>query len=352
LSAYFQRTNHLTINPMHNQPIIECIPNFSEGRNVKVINAIAAAIRREKGVKLLHIDQGEAANRTVFTFAGVPEAVVEAAFQAIKVAGNLIDMRRQTGEHPRIGATDVCPLVPIANISMATVRQYALQLGERVGNRLGIPVYLYEKSAQTPNRKNLATIRSGEYEGLAKKMQQVDWQPDFGKKFNAKTGATVIGARDFLIAYNVNLDSPSAYIANQIAREIRESGKVVKKVSGEKVRIPGKCKFLKAIGWYIEEYRQAQVSINLTNYKITGIHHAFEACKAEAQSHQTTITGSELIGLIPKAALLAAGQFYYKKEKRTVSMEEEALLELAIQRLGLNDLAPFDYRKRVIEYLL
>jgi len=336
---------------MRQKQIIECIPNFSEGRNIKTLAAIRRAIKKVKGVKLLHMDQGEAANRTVFTFAGAPESVVEAAFRGIKVASELIDMRQQKGEHPRIGATDVCPLVPIANISMREVKVYAETLGKRVGE-LGIPVYLYENSATSPKRKNLATIRSGEYEKLANKMNLPEWQPDYGSTFNARTGATVLGARDFLIAYNANLDTSSAKTANQIARDIRTSGKVVKKENGEVLRIPGKCKALKAIGWYIEEYHKAQVSMNLTNFKETGIHTAYEACKQAATKYGVTVTGSELIGLIPKSALLAAGEFYLQKEGITSLPEEEIILQTAVKHLGLAELEPFNFKERVIEYLL
>lgn len=336
---------------MQRIPIIECIPNFSEGQNTSTLQAIAKAIKTVEGVQLLHIDQGKAANRTVFTFAGIPESVVEAAYQAIKIAGELIDMREQKGEHPRIGATDVCPLVPIANISMAEVQQLAEQLAERVG-RLDIPVYLYEHSAKTSQRKNLATIRSGEYEGLAAKMQLPEWQPDYGKNFNAKTGATVIGARDFLIAYNANLNTDSVKIANEIAREIRTSGKLIKNEQGEKVRVAGKCKALKAIGWHIEEYSKAQVSMNLVNYQLTGLHEAYEACKVAAQKYNIEITGSELIGLVPLSAMLTAGRFYLKKEGHSTNQSEKVIIETAVRHLGLAELAPFNYKERIIEYLL
>ncbi len=336
---------------MRKKQIIECIPNFSEGKNANTLTAIATAIKHISGVKLLHIDRGEAANRTVFTFAGEPQKVIEAAFQAIKVAGELIDMRTQKGEHPRIGATDVCPLVPIANITMEEVKEYAIQLGERIAGELDIPIYLYEHSAKTPNRKNLATIRSGEYEGLAKKMESPDWRPDFGQFFNAKTGATVLGARDFLIAYNVNLDTTSVDIATQIARTVRESGQLIKKANGEKVRKHGQCKSLKAIGWYIEEYGKTQVSMNLTNFKITGIHQAYEACKIAAKKYGAKITGSELIGLIPLEAILAAGH-YYAKQKGVTNLTEKEFIQLAVDELGLAELKPFNFEERIIEYLL
>ena len=338
---------------MQPKQIIECIPNFSEGKNTNTLTAISTAIKSIAGVKLLHIDRGEAANRTVFTFAGGPQQVVDAAFQAMKIAGTLIDMQTQKGEHPRIGATDVCPLVPIANITMEEVKKYALQLGARAAQALNIPIYLYEHSAKLANRKNLATIRSGEYEGLAQKMKLPNWQPDFGKQFNAKTGATVLGARDFLIAYNANLDTDSVDIANRIARTVRESGKVIKKENGEKVRIPGKCKSLKAIGWYIEEYGKAQVSMNLTNFKVTGIHKAYEACKKAAKKYGATITGSELIGLIPLTAILDAGQFYANKSGQlSAELTEKELIQMAVKELGLAELSPFNFEERIIEYLL
>ncbi len=334
------------------QQLIECIPNFSEGRDPKILDAIATAIRQIEGVKLLHIDQGEAANRTVFTFVGPPKKLVEAAFQAIKTASELIDMRQQTGEHPRIGATDVCPLVPLANITMEEVMQYAQELGQRVGDALDIPVYLYENSASQPTRKNLATIRSGEYEGLAAKMKLPDWQPDYGPMtFNAKSGATVLGARDFLIAYNVNLDTDSVELANEIARTVRTSGRLVTQADGTKKRVPGKLKYLKAIGWYIEEYGKAQVSMNLTNMHETSVHHAFEACVAAAEPLGVKVTGSELIGLIPQQPLLAAGKYYSAKlGKKTNDVEE--LITIGISVLGLNELAPFNPEDRIIEQVL
>lgn len=337
---------------MQQKQIIECIPNFSEGQNSATLAAIANAIQVVEGVKLLHMDQGEAANRTVFTFAGEPQLVIEAAFQAIKTAGQLIDMQQQQGEHPRIGATDVCPLVPIANITMEEVKVFAEELSNRVGAELDIPVYLYEHSAKLPERKNLATIRSGEYEGLAEKMTSPQWQPDYGNSFNAKTGATVIGARDFLIAYNVNLDTNSVDKANQIARTIRESGRLVKMENGEKIRVPGTCKSLKAIGWYIEEYGKAQVSMNLTNFHVTGIHQAYEACKTAAAQYGVRVTGSELIGLIPLSAIVAAGRFYLNRANQPTDQNEPILLQTAVDQLGLADLAPFDYKERIIEYLL
>lgn len=328
-------------------PLIECVPNFSEGKNATIIAAIVAAIASVKNVKVLHVDQGAAANRTVVTFAGEPEAIVEAAFLGIEKAAELIDMRHQIGIHPRIGATDVCPLIPIRGISLEEVTLLAQKLGERVNQALGIPVYLYEASATASHRKNLATIRKGEYEGLKQKIQHPKWQPDFGKTFNAKTGATVIGARNFLIAYNVNLNTKSTAIANEIAGTIRESGKKIKE-GDQLMSVPGKCKSLKAIGWYVEEYDLAQVSMNLTNYKITGLHHAFEACKAAAKRLGVKVTGSELIGLVPLEAMVEAGKYYVEQEE--LSHDEYA--SIATEHLKLNDLSDFSYSQRIIEYLL
>ena len=332
--------------------LIECIPNFSEGQNIATIEAIATAIRSIKEVKLLHIDRGEAANRTVFTFVGPPKAIVEAAFRAIQTASQLIDMRQQTGEHPRIGATDVCPLVPIANISMEEVIRYAHELGQRVGDALDIPVYLYEHTATRKERKNLATIRSGEYEGFAKKMQSPEWQPDYGPlAFNYKSGATVLGARDFLIAYNVNLNTDSVAIATEIARTVRESGRLIKHKDGTKIRVPGQLKYLKAIGWFIEEYGKAQVSMNLTNLHHTGVHNAYQACVDAATALGVAVTGSELIGLIPQKALVEAGQFFLDKVQDRET-DIKAVVQAGIDGLGLAELAPFDPEKRIIEWLL
>ncbi|MBK8297811.1 MAG: glutamate formimidoyltransferase [Saprospiraceae bacterium] len=342
--------------------IIECVPNFSEGRDEKLIEALSKAIEHTEGVRLLHVDPGKSTNRTVVTFAGNPEAVIEAAFQAIKLASELIDMRFHKGEHPRMGATDVCPLIPISGISMEETVAFSKKLAARVGSELSIPVYLYENSATHPSRKNLADIRSGEYEGLEEKMKNPDWEPDFGPKtFNPKSGATVIGARDFLIAYNVNLNTKSAKLANEIAFDIRENGrpvkdpqtgKLIKNQHGEILRTPGTCKSLKAIGWYIDEYGQAQVSMNLTNMQETPLHKAFEECRKSADRLGLVVTGSELVGLVPKKALLDAGVYFMKKQNRSLGISEEELIDLAIQSLGLNSLALFEPQKRIIEYML
>ena len=344
--------------------LIECVPNFSEGRDLEVIRKITARIESVAGAALLHVDPGKATNRTVVTFAGAPDAVVEAAFRAIAAAAESIDMRRHTGEHPRMGATDVCPLVPISGISMAETAELARRLGERVGRELGIPVYLYENSQPDPARKNLSVIRSGEYEGLAKKLSDPAWKPDFGPAaFNPAAGATVIGARQFLVAFNVNLNTTSTRRANAVAFDIRESGRpkregdsltgrVVTDAAGEPVTIPGSLKAVKAIGWYIEEYGIAQVSMNLTDLGITPLHTAFdETCRA-ASARGLRVTGSELVGLIPLAALTDAGRHYLRKQRRSAGVPEAELIEIAVRSLGLEDLTPFNPAERIIEYRL
>jgi glutamate formiminotransferase / formiminotetrahydrofolate cyclodeaminase len=333
--------------------IIECVPNFSEGRDPSVLAAIAAAVESVAGVKLLHVDAGKAANRTVFTFVGAPEAVVEAAFRAIKTAAERIDMRQQTGEHPRIGATDVCPLIPISGISMAETVEWARQLGKKVGEELHIPVFLYENAATRPERRNLANIRSSEYEGLAEKMTLPDWQPDFGQPvFNPKSGATVIGARDFLIAYNVNLNTKNVDIANAIAADVRESGRMVVGENGVKYRQKGALKAVKAIGWFIEEYGVAQVSMNLTDIHTTPLHKAFDAVCESANKYGVRVTGSELIGLLPKRVLTEAGRFFLQKQNENTDVDESELLFWAVKTLGLGELAPFEVNERVIELVM
>ncbi len=335
--------NDIETSKQMQNPLIECIPNFSEGKNRATIEAIVEAIKSVEGVQLLHVDIGAAANRTVVTFVGAPEAVVEGAFRGIESASRLIDMQQHKGTHPRIGATDVCPLVPIHNISLEEVAVWAKILGQRVAAALNIPVFLYEAAATAPHRKNLAAIRKGEYEELSRKLEQLQWKPDFGDTFNAKSGATVIGARPFLIAYNVNLNTNSVEVAREIAAEIRTSGQII-----NGIRVRGQLKYLKAMGWYIEEYGKAQVSMNLTNFSVTGMHHAFEACKASAEAKGVTVTGSELIGLVPLAALLDAGKFYATSN----FCHEAEYVALAIHHLGLNELAPFSAKERVVEYLI
>jgi len=349
------------------QQLIECVPNISEGRDSSKIHAIAKVVETVEGVKLLDIDPGKATNRTVITFVGEPEPVIEAAFLLIKKASELIDMSKHSGEHPRFGATDVCPLVPIRNISLDETAVYAHKLGERVGKELGIPGYFYENAAKEEKRKNLASCRSGEYEGLPKKLSDPDWKPDFGPaEFSAqvsKTGATAISARDFLIAYNVNLNTTSTRRANAIAFDIREAGRVKregnpitgKKVldeNGEPVRIPGKLKAVKGIGWYIEEYGIAQISYNLTNISITSMHVAFdETCKA-ADKRGLRVTGSELIGLIPLQAMLDAADYFLIKQQRSLGISESEKIKIAIKSLGLDDLKPFNPKEKIIEYIL
>lgn len=332
--------------------LIECVPNFSEGVDNHIISSIAHAIESVSSVKLLNVDPGKGANRTVMTFAGEPEAVVEAAFLAIQKAGGLIDMRTQKGTHPRMGATDVCPLIPISNITLDEVAVYATQLAKRIGDELQIPVYLYEHSQADRSRSNLSVIRAGEYEGFFDKIKQPGWQPDFGPQaMDAKRGATVIGARDFLVAYNINLDTASVPIANAIAQDVRESGKIIM-LENEKKRIPGTLKYVKAIGWHIEEYGKAQVSMNLTNLAVTPIHRVFDEVCAKAEEYGVKVTGSELIGLIPLKAMLDAGSYFLIKKGLSPNVNHNRLVEVAVQTMGLNELAPFDPQKRIIEYLL
>ncbi len=332
-------------------PILECVPNFSEGRDPEVIRAITAEIRAVSGAKVLHVDPGHGAHRTVVTFAGVPAAVTEAAFRAIRRAGELIDMTRHHGEHPRLGATDVCPLVPVSGITLDEAAELARALAERVGRELNLPVYLYEHAQPVPARRNLADIRAGEYEGLAAKILRLEWRPDFGPAaFDARRGATVIGARDFLAAYNVNLDTPSRDLAHEIACDVRTSGRVVREVGGVEKRIPGMLRAAKAIGWYIPEYRRAQDSTNLTPLAATPVHTAFEAVRQAAAKRGVRVTGSELIGLLPLRSLLDAGRYFAGAADAGAS--EERLLEIAVRGLGLDDLGPFDPKTRVIERLL
>lgn len=343
------------------QPIIECVPNFSEGRDMKIIKQITDEIEAVEGVRLLDVDPGKATNRTVVTFVGHPDVVIEAAYRAIKKAGELIDMTKHKGEHPRMGATDVCPLIPISGITMEETASYAHKLGKRVGEELNIPVYMYESAATQPERKNLAHIRAGEYEGFAAKIKDGRWKPDYGKaEMNTHSGTTAIGARDFLIAYNINLNTTSERRANSIAFDVREVGRVktndkgkpVLDENGDPVRIPGKCKSVKAIGWYIEEYGVAQISMNLTNINDTPLHIAFDACCTSATQRGMRVTGSELVGLVPKSVLTDAGKYFLKQQRRSVGVSERELIHIAVRTLGLDELAPFDPDKKVIEYLL
>jgi len=334
------------------QQLIECVPNFSEGNDMSIIRQITDEIEKTEGVRLLNVDPGKATNRTVVTFVGTPQEVVEAAFLAIKKAGELIDMSKHTGEHPRMGATDVCPLIPIANISMEETARYAQMLAERVGKEQHLPVYLYEAAQPDKTRSNLSVIRAGEYEGLAKKIASPGWKPDFGPAiFDAKRGATVIGARDFLIAYNVNLNTTSTRRANAIAFDVREAGRTVE-VDGKKVNQPGTLKSVKAIGWFIEEYGVAQISMNLTNINITPVHIAFDEVCKKATERGIRVTGSELVGLIPLKAMSDAGKYFLAKQKRSTGVSERELIKIAIKSMGLDELGPFKPEERIIEYML
>lgn len=333
--------------------IIECVPNFSEGRNKEVIKQITDVIEKVQGIKLLHVDMGAATNRTVVTFAGDEVAAVEAAFQAVKKASELIDMRYHSGEHPRQGAVDVCPFIPIAGATMEDCIECAKKLGERVAQELSIPVYLYEEAATAPHRKNLANIRAGEYEGIAQKIVLPEWKPDFGEPiFNEKFGNLITGARKILIAYNVNLNTTSVRRANSVAFDVREQGRKVKNEKGEEMQQPGWCKAVKAIGWFIEEYGIAQVSMNLTDIEETPIHVAFDACVKSAHERGMRVTGSELVGLIPLKSMLDAGRYFLKKQKRSNGVGDDELIRIAIKSMGLDELAPFNPKERIIEYVL
>jgi len=347
-----------------NEPLIECVPNFSEGRDPAVIQQITDQIEGVDGVRLLDVDPGQATNRTVVTFVGSPAPVVEAAFRAAKKAAEVIDMRKHRGEHPRFGAIDVCPLVPVANITMEETVDLARKLGKRIGEELGIPVYCYECAAFHEPRRNLAYCRAGEYEGLKEKLTRAECKPDFGPAaFNPKSGATAVGARDFLAAYNVNLNTTSTRRANAIAFDIREkgrpkregnliTGKIVRDAQGNPVQIPGSLKCVKAIGWYIEEYGIAQISINLTNLSVTPLHVAFDECCKKAEARGVRVTGSELVGLVPLKAMLDAGRYFLKKQQRSVGVSDKELLKIAVKSLGLNDLYPFKPEAKIIEYAI
>ena len=342
------------------QQIIECVPNFSEGNDLNIIKQITDEIETVDSVRLLNVDPGKATNRTVVTFVGEPKAVVKAAFKAIKKAGALIDMSKHKGEHPRMGATDVCPLIPVSNITMEETVKYAHQLAKMVGEDLQIPVYLYEHAQKDKVRNNLSIIRAGEYEGFFKKIKLPEWKPDFGPcEFDAKRGATVIGARDFLIAYNVNLNTTSVRRANAIAFDVREAGRTKKEngknvldENGRPVNIPGSLKSVKAIGWFIEEYGVAQISMNLTNIGVTPLHIAFDEVCKKADARGIRVTGSELVGLVPLKSMIDAGKYFLEKQKRSTGVSEKELIRIAIKSLGLNELAPFNSEERIIEYLL
>lgn len=349
---------------MKKTQIIECVPNFSEGVNQDVINQIAAQVSTVEGVKLLDVDPGKATNRTVVTMVGEPSAVIEAAFRCIKKAAELIDMSKHKGEHPRMGATDVCPLIPISGITMEETAEYAHKLAKRVGEELDIPVYMYEAAATGPERSNLSVIRAGEYEGFAEKIKLPEWKPDYGPaKLNVRAGATVIGARKILVAYNVNLNTTSERRANSVAFDVREQGRIkrenddpagaiIKDETGEPLRIPGKCKAVKGIGWYIPEYGLAQVSMNLTDTDVTPMHIAFEACVDSAYQRGMRVTGSEVVGMLPKKALIDAGKYFLEKQERSTGISEEEIIHIAVKSMGLDELGPFDPKKKIIEYCM
>jgi glutamate formiminotransferase/formiminotetrahydrofolate cyclodeaminase len=344
---------------MSNPKIIECVPNFSEGRDRSIIDAIARSISGVAGVSLLDVDPGADTNRTVYTFVGSPELVGEAAFRAAKTASELIDMTRHTGAHPRMGALDVCPFVPVAGATMEDCVAVAKTFGERLARELGVPVFLYEKAATRPERVSLADIRSGEYEGLAAKLARPEWKPDFGPAaLVPRWGATVTGAREFLVAYNVNLNTRDKKLANEVALTIREGGRAakdangnpIKDAQGKAVKQPGLLKDVRAIGWYIETYRCAQVSINLVNYNTTPLHKVFETAKTEAEKIGLLVTGSELVGLVPLEPLVAAGRYFLAKQGKSEGACERELIEVAVSSMGLDALAPFDPDKKIVEY--
>jgi glutamate formiminotransferase/formiminotetrahydrofolate cyclodeaminase len=333
--------------------IIECVPNFSEGRDMGIIKQITDSIESVDGIKLLDVDPGRDTNRTVVTFVGEPEKVSEAAFRAVRKASELIDMSKHHGEHPRMGATDVCPLVPVSGINMDETAEYARKLAKRIGDELGIPVYCYENAALRENRKNLANCRSGEYEGLRKKLADPEWKPDFGPAvFNERSGATAVGARDFLVAFNVNLNTTSIRRANAIAFDLREKGRTIKNESGEIINVPGTLKSVKAIGWYIEEYGIAQISMNLTNISVTPVHIAFDEVCKKAEAKGIRVTGSELVGLIPLKAVLEAGRYFLTKQQRSTGVSDEELIKIAVKSMGLNDIHQFKPEEKIIEYVM
>jgi glutamate formiminotransferase/formiminotetrahydrofolate cyclodeaminase len=344
--------------------ILECVPNFSEGRDMGIIKLITDAIESVDGVKLLDVDPGKDTNRTVVTFVGNPEAVSEAAFRAVRKASEVIDMSKHHGAHPRMGATDVCPFVPVSGMTMEETVSVAHSVAERIGNELGIPVYCYENAAIIPERKNLANCRSGEYEGLRKKLADPDWKPDYGPAvFNEKSGATAVGARDFLVAFNVNLNTTSVRRANSIAYDVREkgrpkregdpvAGKILKDENGEKIMIPGSLKSVKAIGWFIEEYGIAQISMNLTDISVTPVHVAFDEVCRKADARGVRVTGSELVGLIPLKSLLDAGRYFLAKQQLSGGVSDDELIKIAVKSMGLNDIHTFNPEEKIIEFVM
>ncbi|MCX6330637.1 MAG: glutamate formimidoyltransferase [Bacteroidia bacterium] len=333
--------------------IIECVPNFSEGQDMSVIKQITDVIESVKGVKLLDVDPGKDTNRTVVTFVGDPDAVSEAAFLAVKKASEVIDMSKHHGAHPRMGATDVCPFIPVSGITMDETVVYARKVAERIGKELKIPVYCYENAAFEKKRKNLANCREGEYEGLSKKLTDPAWKPDFGPAvFNKKSGATAVGARDFLVAFNVNLNTTSTRRANAIAFDVREKGRSFKNNKGEQISVPGTLKSVKAIGWYIEEYGIAQISMNLTNISVTPVHIAFDEVCRKADAHGVRVTGSELVGLVPLKSILDAGKYFLEKQQRSAGVSDSELIKIAIKSMGLNDIHPFNPDEKIIEFVM
>ncbi|MGD0341223.1 MAG: glutamate formimidoyltransferase [Bacteroidales bacterium] len=333
--------------------IIECVPNFSEGRDMSVIKQITDVIESADGVKLLDVDPGKDTNRTVVTFVGNPEAVSEAAFRAVKKASEIIDMSKHHGAHPRMGATDVCPFIPVSGITMEETARYARKVAERIGNELKIPVYCYENAAYEEKRKNLANCRAGEYEGLKKKLEDPAWKPDFGPAaFNKFSGATAVGARDFLVAFNVNLNTTSPRRANAIAFDVREKGRKIKNNEGKEISVPGTLKSVKAIGWYIEEYGIAQISMNLTNISVTPVHIAFDEVCRKAEARGVRVTGSELVGLIPLKSILDAGRYFLEKQQRSAGVSDSELIKIAIKSMGLNDIHPFVPEEKIIEFVM
>lgn len=347
-----------------NKQLIECVPNFSEGVDMGIIKQITNEIEAVEGCKLIDVDPGKATNRTVVTFVGTPDEVVEAAFRAVKRAQELIDMSKHHGAHPRFGATDVCPLVPVANITMDEVVTYAHKLAKRIGDELGIPVYCYEFAARTPERRNLANCRAGEYEGLPNKLKDAAWKPDFGPAtFLPRTGAIAVGARNFLVAYNVNLNTTSTRRANAVAFDIREkgrpvregnpiTGKIARDAQGNEIWKPGTLKACKAIGWFIPEFGIAQVSINLTDITVTPLHEAFEEASRKAQERGLRATGSEIVGVVPLQAMLDAGRYFLRKQQRSTGIPDSEIIKIAVKSMGLDELYPFDPDKKIIEYIL
>ncbi len=346
------------------EQLVECVPNFSEGNDLSIIKQVTDRIETVDGVTLLDVDPGKATNRTVVTFVGPPDQVVEAAVRAVKQAAELIDMSKHHGEHPRFGATDVCPLIPVSNITMEETVDYARRLAQRLGEELGLTVYCYENAALSDRRRNLADVRAGEYEGLKDKLKLKEWKPDFGPaEFNSRSGATAVGARDFLVAYNVNLNTTSTRRANAIAFDVREKGRIkrsgnpltgeiVRDDKGEPVWDPGTLKCVKAIGWFIEEYGIAQISMNLTNIAVTSVHKAFQEVCDKAEARGVRVTGSELVGLIPLKAMLDAGKFFLRRQHRSTGIPDREIIKIAVKSLGLDDLYPFKPEEKIIEYAI